>query len=143
MRSAWVVGGLALICGAVGCSCERSPWSATTHPPDPTCDSGCVEVYRATSHHFGELVLMLDPEIDDPPAQWAECAMGVLTCWWNEAREIPVCVDAATCPQTCKDAFHDAAEGALDEATLLAAFRRVFLDPGGRCSRPGGAEVSP
>ena len=118
-----------------------APWSEATTTADPSC-AGCVEVASLTRGHGGAIAILADPTRDDPRRQWQLCFATFFGCW-DGAGDLSACVDQATCPQPCKDAYHDEAAGSDDVLAQIAAYGRVFADVGAPCGDPGPPEGLP
>jgi hypothetical protein len=117
-------------------------WRPTTVPWDPECRTGCVAIARTAplAHADAELLLRVNPAVDDPIAQWGDCLESILACLERDGGRLAPCVDEAACPAECKALFRTQAAGATDEEARADAFEAVFVHRTAPC-RPsaGGA----
>ncbi len=115
-------------------------WAETTVPYDPTCETDCEIVGYVTPGHRGTPEpLRLNPNVDDPIAQWAGCIQTFTECM-DETPDVLACVDQGPCPLVCKAEFVRVAEAATDLDARLDAFSKTFLDEGAFCRPEEGAQ---
>jgi hypothetical protein len=115
-------------------------WAETTVPFDPACETDCEIVGYVTPGHGGTPEpLRLNPNVDDPIAQWAGCVQTFTECM-EETPDVLACVNDGSCPSACKTEFARVAENANDLDARLDAFSKVFLDEGAFCRPEEGGE---
>ncbi|WP_300543150.1 hypothetical protein [Maricaulis sp.] len=127
---------------------DRPPddlWQAATVPYDPECSEGC-EVFRdqIPAGHGGrydaQLTLLVDPDLDDPIAQWSDCVDSVFTCLGTDAPRddagraghLRGCVAQSACPDPCRQRYASRSGGGLDGA--VEAFGTIFLEEDAWCA---------
>jgi hypothetical protein len=86
--------------------------------------------------------LQVNPNVDDPIAQWGLCLDEVMTCLEAGGAAMDCADTAATCPALCAQEFRARAEGLSEESQRIAAFEAVFVQPGAPC-RPGDPGAAP
>ena len=117
-------------------------WAETTVPFDPTC-ANCEELATVQLGHGGNVVLMVDPNVNDHEAQWVHCVSSVLDCI-EIGGEMSTCVEGGSCPSVCSNEYRAALENSADTTDFHArwnAFELTFLEPTGPCSAESNAEV--
>lgn len=102
-------------------------WQPATVPYDPEC-SGCQRVGSVTRmpHLGGDLVIDVNPAIDDPIAQWGTCLESVVACVRADG-DLRVCVEASACPAECKALFAASAASVAPGPRLGEVFEETFL----------------
>lgn len=115
-------------------------WEETTVPYDPACETDCEIVGSVTPGHRGTpQALRLNPNVDDPIAQWAGCVQTFTECM-EATPDVMACVEQGPCPAACKSEFARVASAAPDMDARLDAFAQTFLGEGAFCRPEEGAE---
>ena len=122
----------ALSCGGGGGGDDDTVWKEVTRPYDPDC-KGCIELGEGALGHMEGVTILIDPEIDDEPAQWNMCVSSILYCI-EDGGDKDNCVRDSECPGPCKDDYRDRAGD--DKEAKWAAMETVFMDPESRCGPP-------
>lgn len=126
-------------------------WAKTTVPYDPTCQSGCTAVNQldgGQSHGASEIAVFVNPDVDDPIAQWGDCLQSIFTCVEaqsdpfqpgdQKASTVKSCVAASSCPAACIERFSRRSTGGA--ADVEAALDDIFIDKAGWCVPREGQE---
>jgi len=132
---------VALLLVLLGCN-DAEPWAETTTPFDPDC-ARCEPLGSGHFGHGGDVLVMIDPSVDDPPVQWSNCVRSLIDCV-SASEDARACVEeATTCPAVCEKAFRKEAKKIDDDDLegLLDAMERVFIDDGAVCGPPPVEEV--
>ncbi len=114
-------------------------WKPPVRPWEPDhCERRPCRPLAALSVGPSDLVLLVDPELDDAVAQWGDCVDQFRSCVDRlqdpTAASVHACMANATaCPAPCREAFRRPAGDASDLAGLLAAFSEVYLDLDAPC----------
>lgn len=117
-------------------------WKETTVTYDPTCSDGCVELLnRRAGAHGGGGKLSVDPNVNDPIAQWGDCVGSIMSCYesrvtdesFNAKREAAMhaCVLESACPAECRDHYRASVEDNM--ARVNATLESVFLGERAAC----------
>lgn len=115
-------------------------WAETTVPFDPECAADCEIVGYVTPGHRGTpQPLLLNPNVDDPIAQWGRCVQSFTDCM-DTTPDALVCIDQGSCPSACKSEYTRLAAAATDLDAHLQAFAEIFLDEGAYCRPEDGSE---
>ena len=69
---------VALLLVLLGCN-DAEPWAETTTPFDPDC-ARCEPLGSGHFGHGGDVLVMIDPSVDDPPVQWSNCVRSLIDC---------------------------------------------------------------
>lgn len=114
-------------------------WHPATVPFDPECLSGCIELERTAplGHSEAQIRLRINPDVDDPIAQWGDCLESVIACFERDGALGP-CVEQATCPTECKALFRERAANAANEDARVDAFEAVLVDSDAPCRPADG-----
>lgn len=125
-------------------------WAETTVPVDPACAGSerCQTfIELPTGHNTGPegdtAELQVDPRVDTPVAQWADCLDEIFVCLEERvgpemdeevhARAVRTCVqEASLCPAPCRERFAERTQGA-GFAAVEQVFFSELVDPGGWC----------
>ena len=110
-------------------------WSPTRVPYDPSCASDCEVVEEGNYGHIGELQLLVNPDIDDPIAQWGDCIESFTVCIDN-GMDAQSCSEGSVCPEECRVEYEERLVGLSDLEAQLLAFQAVYIDEGARCVPP-------
>ncbi len=116
-----------------------TPWQPTHHAFDPNrCKDGkCKEMLRLPMMGTSKLSFMVDPEVDDPVAQWSDCLASITQCIDHNdtftVKGFHECVRQSTCPESCKDGFNHKTQHTSDIKGMMAAFDTYFIGEGGTC----------
>ena len=108
-------------------------WAETTIPYDPTCATDCEVVGMIAPGHRGSVMpLAVNPNVDDPIAQWAGCIDTFTQCM--EADRDPLaCMAGGNCPDACRSAYEEEASKTPDLEGQLRIFQEMFLDDEAFC----------
>lgn len=120
-------------------------WADAAVPYAPECPPAGCKTLRVTGLTHGggpddsaaaaPPRIVYNPNIDDAVAQWGDCLQSILTCVRaeapGEAASVDNCVDAAACPQACKERYQSASGGDFERAQ--AALFSVFVETDAVC----------
>ena len=125
----------------------ENPWEETTVPYDPDCASGCIELANDHYGHIGDVEWMVNPDVDDPIAQWGDCLQSFVDCM-DGGGEPMACSQSSECPEACQREFSRRVEGVEDEEAQLDVFEAVYILDEAPCLPPlpaseGSGEVTP
>jgi len=140
MLKRWLPVVILLLLGLAWLLWPRSPWARATVRFDPeVCDAGgCEDAGTLGGSHGPELTFQRQPGVDDATAQ---LALG-LDAFWTCVDErgirtsgaIGNCVQEASFPEVCQEAFAEAALGTDGSAeALMQEFDAIFIDEEGLC----------
>lgn len=108
-------------------------WQETTVPYDPECATDCEAVALVAPGHRGQAeLLMANPNVDDPIAQWGDCIDTFTTCM-DRDRDSAACMTASSCPAECKDAYGSGLSDTEGLEAELTLFQSMFLEAGAYC----------
>jgi len=127
--------------GGVG-GAALGEWAPTTVAYDPSCASGCEVVEEGDYGHIGELRLLVNPDVDDPIAQWGDCIESFTVCIDNgmDARS---CSEGSVCPDECRAEYEGRLVGLSGLEAELRAFQAVYVDEGAPCLPPINEGAAP
>ena len=120
------------------------PWAESTVPYDPECTSECEVLGELadTAHGAPAVTVSVNPNVDDPIAQWSDCLSDVMTCVQDKTDpfqplevKAPVfntCVIESQCPDPCIERYQRLAQN--DSTRMEQAFNRVFADKDAICA---------
>lgn len=111
-------------------------WAETTVPYDPTCATDCEVVGMISPGHRGAVMpLAVNPNVDDPIAQWADCIDTFTQCM--EATPDPLaCMAGGSCPDACRSAYAAEVSTVPGLEGQLRVFQEMFLDDEAFCRPP-------
>ncbi len=119
-------------------------WKTTTHSfdADGCLQGGCRELLRTPPMGLSVATLLVDPQVDDATAQWADCLSSVARCVESQKHRKPgeglrECVRQSSCPAACRERFRQRAEPISDADGLWALFEEIFVREGGACVPAG------
>lgn len=140
------LGAVFVLGGCTGETAEQGPigetrWAPTSTPYDPDCVSGCQVLEEGEFGHLGAVSLSLNPDVDDPVAQWGDCIESFRDCVAGGGK-VGSCSESSLCPEDCKADVAARLVGETEIGAQLAAFKAVYLDEAAPCLPPVG-EVSP
>jgi hypothetical protein len=121
--------------GGAGGAPTDDRWAPTTTPYDPTCASGCEVIEQGDFGHIGELTLLVNPNVDDPVAQWGDCIDSFRLCI-EKGTDARACSERSDCPESCRADYQDRIDGVNELEAQLEAFQAVFIDVGAPCLPP-------
>ena len=110
-------------------------WAPTTVPHDPSCASGCEVIEQGDFGHIGELTLLVNPNVDDPVAQWGDCIQSFRGCI-EQGTDARACSEQSDCPESCRADYEGRIDGVSELEAQLDAFRAVYIDEGAPCLPP-------
>lgn len=117
-------------------------WKKTTIDYDPECSDNCIELLeRPAGAHGGSVRLVVNPEIDDPVAQWGDCVGSIMACYENgiDSDSTPLhrdetmhtCILESACPAECRN--HYSLDVNDDMMRVNAALESTFLGERASC----------
>jgi len=110
-------------------------WAPTTVPYDPSCASGCEVIEEGDFGHIGKIMLLANPDVDDPVAQWGDCIQSFRVCIEAGGDARP-CSEGSECPEDCRAQLEERIRNVTDLRTQLDAFKGVYLDEDAPCLPP-------
>jgi len=110
-----------------------NPWVPATVAYDSECSGDkCKPAGTVSLGHFGDVEFAIQPDVDDAVAQWGDCLDSLMACMEKDGTPGD-CVDRSTCPQACKQKYHESTPGDVEYLAGLDAIESLFVKEGAAC----------